>query len=224
MRKLCSAGIVIVLVAGLTSCTIEKRRYRDGFYVDWNHSAAKSSESTALTGPVVSPEVREQIVVPDVANSIGPEVRQTEVIPLTTDLRTPLIDGHGSEPETPEEINLNPEKSQTHAPIEKDKKQAIGAGVAAAIFFILAMVGLIIKGTAPPVGIFIGAAFLCCILCIVLASFLYPRDPVVKQPKEPAAASPASTVTLIAGIVIAAIILSVLGVLAFFFFSLIGIF
>lgn len=209
MRKLSIVGFVILLIAGFSSCTIEKRHYRDGFYVDWNNHSAKTQETVALNEPTSASELPIRIVEVVDTSSSAFEVKQKEEISLVTNHHGPFVTSEKKETETPQDVTVNAEKSSSPLPIEKDKKQATGAGVAAAAFFILGMAGLVIKGTAPPTGIFIGAAFLCCIICIVLASVLYPQETRVKQPKNesPDKGSPGSAAPVAAGIVIAAAII-----------------
>lgn len=202
-------GVLVILIVGLTSCTIEKRHYRDGFYVDWNMNSAKTQETVALNEPTSSPQLPIRIVEAVDTSSSPVEVKQQEENSLVTNHQAPFVISEKKETETPQDVTVNSEKSAVPSPIEKDKKQAVGAGIAAAIFFILGMVGLIIKGTAPPTGIFIGAAFLCCIVCIILASLLYPQETRVKQPKSesPNKGSPGSAAPVAAGIIVAVAIL-----------------
>ncbi len=177
-------GIVLLLIVGLTSCTIEKRHYRDGFYVDRNRNVPEKSEVASVHEPTAAQTLLTRILrVSDTTSTVVIAKEQDE-LSLTADRALPNVVAGKSEQETPEEVLVHSEKSKSPAPIKKDKNQAVGAGVAGAIFFLVAMAGLFIKGTAPPVGVFIVGAFVCCILCIMLASFLYPREPVVKQPKD----------------------------------------
>lgn len=204
--KRSTAAVLLLITVLVASCTIEKRHYRNGFYV--NRSGAAHTENAA----------------DDLAQPVAPRKENplARVLPLKDTLLQQQRDGisyaapapsfvkeqPAAVPETRVEPTVNTEKKHAPAPIEKNKKQAVGAGIAAALFFALGMVGLIIKGTAPPVGIFIGAAFVCCILCILLASFLYPREPKIKQPKEPAVTEEGRVPLRVAlGVIIAGIVI-----------------
>jgi hypothetical protein len=204
-------GCVFFLLAGLSSCTLEKRHYRNGYYVDWSRNSTTHVESSTQDSPEVSNDLSNRIIPVTDSSCSVPEAKPTDAISSDEGDKIHLVASGKHEEETLRDVTYNPEKTQSPLPIEKDKKQATGAGVAAAIFFILAMVGLVIKGTAPPTGIFIVAAFVCCVLCIVLASFLYPRDPVVKQPKD-------ETVIKNKGIAAAGIGLLIVGFLIFVLF------
>ena len=218
MRKLSVAGLFIVLVVGFASCTIEKRLYRDGFYIDRHDSKRVDGDvkhDRANIAKVFPAEPIAPVAEPIVAGTqtISQETKSEEARESKIAIPPPVAD---------RVYEKLPEKIQQAAPpIEKDKKQAMGAGVAAAIFFLIAMGLLFFSGAGMQVGIFVGAAFVCCLLCIILASFLYPKEPVVKQPKE--AGAPLDTATKI-GIGFALAIFALLVLIVVGFLSLIGIF
>jgi hypothetical protein len=186
MKNIFIVGILIILVSGLTSCTIEKRHFRNGYYVDWHTNDTRKVASQADRETEVESVT---ILSAEASNS-------QEQVPVRTEIVVPLssqVDAPGQVNETQSTGHFNkrtdaveiPEvySSESPAPIEKSKEQAVGAGIAAALFFLLGMAGLFIQGAASPFGAIIVGAFICCLLCIVLASFLYPRETPVKQPK-----------------------------------------
>jgi len=201
-------GLVVLLVAGLTSCTLEKRHYRNGFYVSGLRSHEQPVKETenevvvenplASTADVTEERIAEPVQVITTAEETS-TTRTKDIVPTAVQ----------------KESNTDHVAVENAAPsapglIVPDKKQAIGAGIAAAIFFFLGMAGLVIKGTAGPVGIFIGAAFVCFILCIILASFLYPKETQVKTPKEESTYTPKDKA--IAGVGLGLLIVSLLAI------------
>lgn len=222
MKISAGIGFVLIVVAGLTSCSIEKRHYRDGYYVRSNfgkenvQAAKKDDAAVTVTPQAVENSAEAEIVVPDVSVINLQENKESDVAnPIEHSVTAPSAD---SEIETDQEAKV----PQPAPKIETDKKQAMGAGIAASIFFFLGMAGLFITGTNNAVGIFIGAAFLCFLLCVVLACVLYPREPRVMQPKEES--STGDKVGL--GIVVALLVASGLLALTFivWFLNLISIF
>lgn len=185
MRQKFSIILLLALLCGLTSCGIQKRHYRNGFYFNRPGGNATAQTNTPEAPAELENAAEEKTDVPPQTETATDS--DTALAPSPGDTAVVDAERNSGELSYPDRV-LQKSSAEHHAaapPITKDKKQAVGAGIAAAIFFVLGMVGLIIKGTAPPTGVFIIAAFVCFLLCVVLASFLYPRDPVVKQPKEP---------------------------------------
>jgi hypothetical protein len=210
---------VIAALIALSSCTLEKRHYRSGFYVHrTGETRTPAPAGTSFSEPVRDADIPAQVLVAG-RDTIPTHVQQENedaplIVPSPVERTTAV-----AEPQTVAEPQRNAEKKRAAAPITKNKQQAVGAGIAAAVFFALGMTGLIIKGVGGAAGVFIVAAFVCCVLCIILASFLYPRDPVVKQPKEPTVVptDPVKTLGL----------LFLIGIISFFLLTgvfLIGIF
>lgn len=196
--------LLVVVLLCAQSCTIEKRHYRSGFYVNGllkreKPEQEKANETALEISEVLSaPELPISSAEPELPNVTEGEnpaaveaTTGTEFIPATND---------------GDQVSSESVTTETAPKIEQDKDQAIGAGVAAALFFLLGMTGLIIKGTAGPAGVFIGAAFVCFVLCVILASLLYPRDPVVKPPKEQESKIDKATLQIGLGLMIAAIL------------------
>lgn len=222
--------LIAVVLLCAQSCTIEKRHYRNGYYVS-THLNAEGGQVFLNREKQECRNVRDGEPEIEMVSSVS-EVEAVHVnpdLPCVTEGESPAVTPTtGAEfiPATNDAEQLgNESASPEPAPkIEQDKDQAIGAGIAAAIFFVLGMAGLVIKGTSGPAGVFIGAAFLCFILCVVLASFLYPREPKVEKPKE--AKEPkqptANSDKVIIGIGLSLFLLAVLGVLvgAFLFLQL----
>lgn len=220
MQRQLSFLFFLALLCGFTSCNIQKRLYRNGFYVDRpdrvESTRLSSVEDVQLTENIATEEsvlcsdAKDSVdaVQVQTSDSVSSAVKQTQHTDIVTDrvLEKRSVKNHSAA-----------------LPLETDKKQAIGAGIACAIFFALGMVGLIVKGTSGPVGVFIAAAFVCFFLCMILAAFLYPREKKVEQPKE-SAPSGANKTVAIAGLVIGVILLSIFSVFAFAVLSLIGFF
>lgn len=216
-------GLVVVLVAGLSSCSIEKRHYRNGYYLSGFHSRDQEVKEIANSENVEFPEAVPTVVVEE--NATEP-IRVSNV--AEQNLATPTQDVVSTSAEKeidPDPVAVKHPSRVTPGIIEPDKNQAIGAGIAAALFFFLGMGGLVMTGAGGgggAVGIFIGAAFVCFILCIVLASFLYPKEAKVKVPKEETGTMPSGDKAVI-GIGLTLLFLSALAVLGFatWFLSLI---
>lgn len=177
--------IVLAVLALFSSCTLEKRHYRKGFY--FNRPGGAETTRVVRGEPAVVPAQAADgpVTAQQHAGDTAVALSGRDSVATNVERRLPAVFRENAVDEQPIDKKLPLETHSAPAPLEKDKQQAIGAGVAAGVFFVLGMTGLIIKGTTGPVGVFIAAAFICCLLCIILASFLYPRDPVVKQPKEP---------------------------------------
>lgn len=213
MNKSVLIGLLVIIVGGLTSCSIEKRHYRKGYYINGFHKDYRSipSEDTSAANNAI--ELNDRESPQDLINEENKVESVVEVADAPAERHT--YDEKTSVDIIPkqEAVTTPSDKNSSAAPkLEKDKKQATGAGIAAAIFFLLGMAGLVIKGTAGAVGIFIAAAFVCFLLCVILASFLYPREPVVKQPKEEMSETKHTTL----GISFAILVAIMLAVLAIF--------
>lgn len=216
--------VFLALCCAVTSCDVQKRLYRKGFYIE-RATDLLTSKTHKTEAPVSLENAAEEETDVITGTVVVADSTQTVAADSATDLSAGASADSASQKREPvlhrERVPEKPEvKGHTAAPIEKDRKQAMGAGIASAIFFILGMLGLIIKGTAGPVGIFIGAAFLCFILCMMLAAFLYPRDPVVKQPKDKVATSMDPVAKVGIGLLI--FVFLVLLLVAFFFVSIFG--
>lgn len=209
--------MLLAVCCAVTSCDVQKRLYRKGFYINWPHDIL-ASETKKTEAPVSLENAAEQET--DVITGAGVDADSIQT--AATDSST--ADSSSVKRGTvlhPERVLEKPSvKNHAASPLEKDKNQAIGAGIASAIFFILGMLGLILKGVGGPVGIFIGAAFLCFILCMILAAFLYPREPKVKQPKDKVATSMDPVAKIGIGLLIFGFLVLVL--IAFFFLSIFG--
>ncbi len=203
---------------------MEKRHYRNGYYISGFPNRDQAVKEITNNENVETPETVPATVVHE--NAAEP-IHVTTVVEET--LATPTQDVVSTtakkENETDHVAVKHPSQARPGI-IEPDKKQAIGAGIAAALFFFLGMGGLVITGGSTGVGIFIGAAFVCFILCIVLASFLYPRETVVKAPKEKPNDVPTADKTVIGiGLILLLVsALAVLGLAAWFFIGLTSLF
>lgn len=222
MRQKIYLIILLAVCCGVTSCDVQKRLYRKGFYVNWPEDILALKTKTT-EAPVSLENAAEEET--DVITGTGAVADSVQT--ATTDSAAAgaaSVDSASVKRETvlhPERVLEKPAvKNHAAAPLEKDKNQAIGAGIASAIFFILGMLGLILKGVGGPVGIFIGASFLCFILCMMLAAFLYPREPKVKQPKDEVATSMDPVAKIGIGLLIFVFLILVL--IAFFFLSIFG--
>lgn len=220
MRQKIYLVILLAVCCAVTSCDVQKRLYRKGFYISWPEKMLASKTKTAETPVSLENSVEEETDV-----ITGTRVVADSVQTATTDSSAAgAADSASGKRETvgrPERVLEKPAvRHHTAAPLEKDKNQAIGAGIASAIFFILGMLGLILKGVGGPIGIFIGASFLCFVLCMILASFLYPREPKVKQPKDEVATSMDPVAKIGIGLLIFVFLILVL--IAFFFLSIFG--
>lgn len=219
MRSFFLSLLVLFLLCGLTSCDVQKRLYRNGFY--WDLPGGKATTQTTPPAEAVEVEssVNEETGAPETeVTSTTEAASDTARVESTADTSA-VVQNQPEAISHPDRVFEKPSvKEHAAAPIRKDKQQAVAAGVAAAIFFGLGMAGLIVKGTAPPAGVFIIAAFVCFIACVMLASFLYPREPVVKQPKDSTAITPMEKVGIALLVIAALIMLSMVGLVGLIFF------
>jgi len=67
--------ILIAVIIFTTSCSVKKRNYRDGYYVDWAFSKKKADKKIAQGNTVEKPATKNSIN----ANSF---IIQTTILPL----------------------------------------------------------------------------------------------------------------------------------------------
>lgn len=174
-----------------SSCTLEKRHYRNGFYV---HRPAQHQH-----------ENRKEIALRDTAVAEHPFVAPTANVASEEPHSTPEISDSSlarNDKQVVPEIKITPDFSEPdrvfkpgkhhnafppHAPVEKDKKISTICAWLTALFLGAAIVLLITCGMFPPFATIILACLAFAVLFLILTVVYYPRKAI-----EPVASPPSS--------------------------------
>jgi hypothetical protein len=202
-----------------SSCSIEKRHYRSGYYLG---SARSHSTSAGFD------ESKERVET-SVADHSSARIADTAL--HDTLACTGATHERGVESSAPTERSYNkstvkiqpvslkysPVHKKLPSPIEPNKELATWFGVMAAIFFIGGILTLIAFGIGGPLIFVTALFFTCAVLCVIFASLLYPKTKSEKESSEKVAHSEgAQNVARLGALFLAGVFLVVVGLLALF--------